>query len=79
MEIRDYMMKDKETLQMFLDCRDHSVYVHYTDFEFSEKARISDSIKREQEELYKAKKQHIQDSIIKIKESRRKDAALIQI
>lgn len=79
MTIRDYMMKDKETLQMFLDCRDHSVYVHYTDFDFSHKAWVADSIKQAREEIAREKKQHIQDSINKIKEEKRKKMAIKQI
>lgn len=79
MTIRDYMMKDKETLQMFLDSRDHSVYVHYSDFEFSHKAWVADSIKREKEEILRAKKQHIQDSINEIKAGKRRNSAIKQI
>ena len=79
MEIRDYMMKDKEQLKSFLNCRDHSVYVHYTDFSYSQKAHISDSIKREKESFIQEKKQHIQDSTNKVKEEKRKKVAIKQI
>ncbi len=79
MTIRDYMMKDKKTLQMFLDARDHSVYVHYTDLIFNEKARVADSIKRENEEIKRARKQHIQDSINKVKAVKRRNIAIKQI
>lgn len=79
MEIRDYMMKDKETLKYFLNCRDHSVYVYYTDFEYKRKANVADSIKREKEEILRARKQHIQDSINELKEEIRRKTAIKQI
>lgn len=79
MTIRDYMNKDEETLKFFLNCRDHSVYVYYTDFAYQHKAHVADSIKREKEELIRAKQQQVQDSIHKIKEKKRRDIAIKQI
>ena len=79
MIIRDYMMKDKETLQTFLDCRDHSVYVYYIDYSFQQKAHVADSIKREKEEIIRAKKQRVQDSIDEIKAKKRRENAIKQI
>lgn len=79
MTIRDNMMKDKETLKYFLNCRDHSVYVYYTDFTYQQKAHVADSIKREKEEMIRAKEQHIQDSINKIKAEKRRNTAIQQI
>lgn len=79
MTIRDYMNKDEETLKYFLNCRDHSVYVYYTDFIYQQKAHVADSIKREKEELIRAKQQHVQDSINKIKAEKRRNTAIQQI
>ena len=79
MTIRDYMMKDKETLQTFLDNRDHSVYIYYTDFYYSRKAHIADSIQQEKNELIQAKRQHIKDSVDKVIEERRRNKSIKQI
>lgn len=79
MTIRDYMNKDEETLKFFLNCRDHSVYVYYTDFAYQHKAHVADSIKRDKEELIRAKQQHVQDSINKIKAEKRRNTAIQQI
>ena len=79
MEIRDYMMKDKETIKHFLNCRDHSVYVYYTDFTYQRKTYVADSIKREKEEIIRLRKQHIQDSINELKAEGRRNTAIKQI
>ena len=73
------MMKDKETLQTFLDYRDHSVYIYYTDFYYSRKAHITDSIQQEKNELIQAKRQHIKDSVDKVIEERRRNKSIKQI
>lgn len=79
MTIKDHMMKDKETLNYFLNCRDHSVYVYYTDFTYQHKAHIADSIKHVNEKIIKERKQHVQDSINKIKAEKRNKVAIEQI
>lgn len=79
MTIRDYMMKDKEYLKLCIDNRDHSVYVHYTDFTYQHKAHIVDSIRQVNEIIIKERKQHIQDSINKIKAEKRNKVSIEQI
>jgi len=79
MTIRDYMMKDKEYLKTCIDNRDHSVYVHYTDFTYQHKAHIVDSIRQVNEIIIKERKQHIQDSINKINAEKRNKVAIEQI
>ena len=69
----------KEDIEFWLSQRDHSVYVYYVDNDFSNKAKVSDSIKREKKRVIEEKKQHVQDSINRIKEEKRKETVVKQI
>lgn len=79
MTIRNANYNDREYIEWAIKQRDHSVYVHYTDFDFSHKAWVADSIKQAREEVAREKKQHIQDSINELKAKRRRNTAIKQI